>query len=298
MTIPAVPLPSLRAFLGAIALTKTATATAIRALYKLENGLTQNDVDVRDVVNALIDSFDALPLRRTATDASTYLCWTLDETAAPFLNTGSASSGSLDTAAGAGMVADRCGLHGGALYFPAGTGNHYRTASAALTPASTTAFTIHGLFKLRAMHAGAQFPRLISKGYNTGYTGTAQDAFAILFNGSSVGQLIVQTGTTGGTVNKQALVATTHNPTVAEWHHIAVTNNAGTLLVYLDGNLVHTDATFPAAWDWGTGYWYLGGTPTNTSIDGDLDEWRVESGVVRSAAYLRSVYQYSLGRFG
>lgn len=58
MAIPRVQVPPLRAFLGAIALTKTTAVTAVRALYKLQGGLTQNDVDVRDVVNALIDAFD------------------------------------------------------------------------------------------------------------------------------------------------------------------------------------------------------------------------------------------------
>lgn len=58
MALPNIELPSLRAFLGAIALSKTTAVTAVRALRKLQGGLTQNDVDVRDVVNALIDAFD------------------------------------------------------------------------------------------------------------------------------------------------------------------------------------------------------------------------------------------------
>lgn len=61
MAIPRVQLPTLRAFLGAIALKISTSTTANRALKKLEGGLTQNDVDVRTVVNAAIDSLDTVP---------------------------------------------------------------------------------------------------------------------------------------------------------------------------------------------------------------------------------------------
>jgi len=59
MTTPRASLPSLRAYLGAIALSKTSATSVHRALYSLQGGLTQNDTDVRDVVNALVASFDA-----------------------------------------------------------------------------------------------------------------------------------------------------------------------------------------------------------------------------------------------
>lgn len=59
--LPQVELPSLRAFLGAIALKISTSSTTNRGLKKLEGGLTQNDVDVRTVANAVIDAFDAVP---------------------------------------------------------------------------------------------------------------------------------------------------------------------------------------------------------------------------------------------
>jgi hypothetical protein len=54
-------LPSLRGFLGAIALTKTTAVTAVRELFQLQGGLTRNDTDVRDVVNAAIEALDTVP---------------------------------------------------------------------------------------------------------------------------------------------------------------------------------------------------------------------------------------------
>ena len=53
MTTPIVSLPSLRAFLGAIALNKSQAANAL-GLFSLQGGLTQNDLDVASVVNALV----------------------------------------------------------------------------------------------------------------------------------------------------------------------------------------------------------------------------------------------------
>jgi len=58
--IPSNPIPSLRAFLGQIALTKTTARTTNRSLYKLQGGLVQNDLDVREVVNGAVDALDAL----------------------------------------------------------------------------------------------------------------------------------------------------------------------------------------------------------------------------------------------
>lgn len=60
--LPPVELPSLRGFLGAIALTKTTSRTTNRSLKKLQGGQTTNDIDVRDVVNAAVDALDAAAL--------------------------------------------------------------------------------------------------------------------------------------------------------------------------------------------------------------------------------------------
>ena len=59
MTTPRASLPSLRAFLGAIALSKTPATTPNRGLSLLQGGLTQNDTDVRDVVNAVVSAVDS-----------------------------------------------------------------------------------------------------------------------------------------------------------------------------------------------------------------------------------------------
>lgn len=66
MALPRVQLPSLRAFLGALGLTKTATATPGLGLYSLQGAatggapLTDSDTAVRDVVNAVVASAEAL----------------------------------------------------------------------------------------------------------------------------------------------------------------------------------------------------------------------------------------------
>lgn len=53
-----VELPSLRGFIGAIALVKTTAVTTVLELLKLQGGLTTNDVDVKTVVNAAIDQIE------------------------------------------------------------------------------------------------------------------------------------------------------------------------------------------------------------------------------------------------
>lgn len=54
-----VPIPyALRAFIGALALSKT-SSTSAAGLHSLQGGLTENDVDVRDVINEIVDAIDA-----------------------------------------------------------------------------------------------------------------------------------------------------------------------------------------------------------------------------------------------
>ncbi len=60
MTTPRAALPTLRAFLGQLALVKTTAVSTYRSLFSLEGGLTQNDTDVSDVVNALVTAVDAI----------------------------------------------------------------------------------------------------------------------------------------------------------------------------------------------------------------------------------------------
>lgn len=60
MTTPRASIPSLRSILGAIACRRTTTTSAVRGLYSLQGGLTETDIDVRDVVNALVDAVESL----------------------------------------------------------------------------------------------------------------------------------------------------------------------------------------------------------------------------------------------
>lgn len=58
--MPQIELPSLRGFIGAIALTQTTAVTTVLELAQLAGGLTTNDVAVKTVVNAAIDAIESL----------------------------------------------------------------------------------------------------------------------------------------------------------------------------------------------------------------------------------------------
>ncbi len=74
MAAPPVEIPSLRAFIGAIALKITTAVTTNLGLYKLQGGLTANDIDVRNVVNGCVDAVDALSTAGGAPSDASYLC--------------------------------------------------------------------------------------------------------------------------------------------------------------------------------------------------------------------------------
>ena len=84
MSTPTASLPSLRAFLGAIACRATTTTSANRGLRSLEGALTESDADVQSVVNALVTTVDALDLTvgvSTGQKASTRLVGTYEHDA-------------------------------------------------------------------------------------------------------------------------------------------------------------------------------------------------------------------------
>lgn len=99
-TIPQVQLPTLRGFLGAIALSISTTKSAVRGLYSLIGGLTQNDLAVASVVNALVTTVDGI----TSGLTSNYLWQTSGTTSGNTYTTFSGLYAAVNAAAAGGTV--------------------------------------------------------------------------------------------------------------------------------------------------------------------------------------------------
>lgn len=232
-------------------------------------------------------------LRRTPNDGFTFLRWGLDETVG---STSFASSGSVASALNVVSGTIRAGRSAvivsasarGAVDFAPPSFIRTVTQGTAVNP-SSSAFSVHGWVKLRTIGG---FQRFCSKWFQfDGINPTvAPEAWALLANGAG---LYAQTNSAGS--NKAtAGVGTRGLLPLNDWAHIASTFNAGTVKIYINGSLEQTDATFPATVNFNGasgGSWSLGECPANTAnSDCELSDWVVDSGIERSQAYFKALY--------
>ena len=244
----------------------------------------------------------AIPsLRGLANNANTVLRWPLDEAAgaSSWTNTGTqGANGNLIVSSGT-VRSGRPSLFGNGVDFT--PTSFVRNNVLGLNPAST-AFSLYGWIRLRAQPASGNWVRLISKWYTSaGNTpSAAPDAFTLIIDQASR-NLYAQTNVGGGAGSNKASPTTQRDQVAfSGWTHVAATFNAGTVKIYLNGNLALTDATFPGSIDFNGvsgGYWSLGGSTVGGSgIDGELDDWFVDSGIEQPESYFKSLVNAAWNR--
>ena len=259
--------------------------------------------------------------QETSPDSFTSYWWKLDEgvTSSIFANSGQASGGNLTLASGitlgdlgaqptvgnSMLRSGRTGILTGAVDFFQDTviGNAARIVSSGALSISNTQLSIHGWIRLHSQQPGSQWGRIFSIWYKPAGNSpsSAADAFSLNINASSA-NLYVQ-GNVGGSegTNLETPITTDDALPIFQWAHVGVTFSGngtfspgnGTVIIYLNGNVVINDISWYGHIDLaGGGPFSLGGTTVSFSgINGELDDWRLESGVVRSASYMRALFQ-------
>lgn len=146
--IPRTSSPTLRGFIGQIALVADATAKSARSIMKLVGGTTQNDIDVQTVINAIRDELDFTPRVFNA------------------LAYGGYTSAAIQAAANAAAAAG-----GGIVYAPAGT---YVITSTVLIASNVT---LRGDGRgATILQSSSLYPMICSKEVTTG-TGATKRSF-------------------------------------------------------------------------------------------------------------------------
>jgi streptogramin lyase len=237
-----------------------------------------------------------LPSRRTPTDSSTLLCWTLNETAAPFASTGSNTSTSLTVTLGSVTPGFPSIFLQGVLFNSVTSSTGVISSGNSSVEPTLQAFTVSCWVKITTFTASGI---IVAKAYrNDGTYNTPFNSLQISEGPSPDG-----TWNVGVTVGGTRTLATISTPKLVqnEWIFLAMTWDGNNVLAYLNGALASTTnvAFGPNNVDFGThGPWNVGntGTATTGGIVGTVDDVRVES-VVRSAAYLTQVYKTGLGLF-
>lgn len=300
MTEPRVELPTLRAFLGAIACRKTASTSANLSLRSLQGALTESDRDVQDVVNAIVAALDTLaasggPFTRAATDTNTLLAWALDEADGSTAFVDRITGGANYDLAIAPATNYRAGIGRGMfqralnLY---GTVNSGRRLSGAgtITP-SATAWTISAWIRMiQGTYGLVCYKQYRTSGGYSGWTAPFLSAgLGIDSYGVALRAQVCVSGALTTLVSPQAV-------NIGEATFAAATYDGHYLRIYQQGILVATSSDLNGSTDWGTenAPWAIGqdgnlGTPSAGFI-GDVWDVRVHS-VVRSAAELAAIYK-------
>ena len=230
--------------------------------------------------------------RLTPADASTGLYWTLNETGAPFPNSGFGPALSL-TVSGlyAGTPKTIVGLFGRALNFSADA--CLTTGNSSLNEPSGAALTVSAWIRC---HTFTFQGVVLNKSYRNNNTWATP--FTSLFLSVGSGGIWGPQVTVGGT-NFSPSISSVYAVTLSTWHLLAFTYDGSILRSYIDGTLA-SSVSVSGSVDYGThGPWDVGGitnATTGSLFDGDVDDVRVE-GIVRSQAYLETMFKNGLGLF-
>ena len=229
-------------------------------------------------------------IRRIATDSNTLLCWTLNESAAPFANTG--TGGTLNLTVNFGTPSTNLtGLFGQAVGFNGNSG--LSSGNTSVDPTGTSMTLSCWVFIRNFAVAGNN---LVNKEYRNDGTHNSP------YNALGITQLTTADGTwQAGIAVSGSQVAITMNTSDYKipqntWTLLAITYDGTTLSAYINGALAGT-AVQSGTIDFGTnGPYGVGDYPnaTGASSNAIIDDVRVES-TVRSQSYLQNMYKQGVG---
>jgi len=233
-----------------------------------------------------------VPPRRVPLDSHDLICWTLDEAASPFANSGAGGACSL-TAAGDVKPSIVSVFDNGAYLKPT-VGTRLLTANTSVGSTATVG-TLHGWIR------PLSFPA-----YSTGVIkiyGQIGQPWVSPF--ISIGFYLDSSlaGAFYGWVAVSGSPYFVHNTTdewaripLNQWAHVAVVYDGASVLAYLNGTLVGTTAVAGSI-DWGAnGPWNFGDVVNNPGgyLDATFDDWRFRD-VAMSATDVSQTYLRGIG---
>ncbi len=233
--------------------------------------VTVSSAVVPPYTNAVLDDGASIYWRLGGTDGGYDLLGVNDAVVGTGVT--SASTGALGASGGVGYTVD-------------GTGNG--SLATTVSPPTPKVYTLEGWFRTTTTSGGKLF------GYGNAQTGqsTGYDRHVYMTND---GKLIF------GTYNNRTDTVTSPNSyNNGQWHHLVATQGASGMALYLDGNLVGSNAVTTAQ-DY-AGWWRVGGDnlngwpnqPASSSFAGDLDEFAVYPTAL-SPETVQSHYRVALG---
>jgi len=228
--------------------------------------------------------------RYTPTDSNTIINWKFDETAAPYVNSGSGSSLSLTTFTGTPVSIT--GLFNKGLGCSLST---ITTGNTSVNEPTGNSLTVSAWVKARSY---ATFATVINKAYRNDNTWSSPFvALYLSLTNSGDGSWGPAITTTGGVLTQPAIGGAFRVP-LHVWTLLSYTYDGTTLRSYINGALAHS-VNVSGSIDYGThGPWDVGGV-SNASVgqfwDGHIDDVRVEN-VVRSQAYFEEMYKRGIGQ--
>lgn len=233
--------------------------------------------------------------RRTPIDSNTTLCWTFDETTAPFANTGTAGALNL-VSAGTNASAYLTGIFDHCVSFNGTTGGLSTTIGGTTIgePSNPGSFTILvWIYINNYLTNGVIFNKHFTANPGNGGGATNKYSYSIQMGGTVDGSWAFYwwAGNSPGTQVAAGAGGTNHggNIPLRQWCLLAVTFNSGTATMYLNGSPVGTNTDANTTVNFGTHGRYSVGylaDPNLTPIDSQVDDIRVINGVMSESAIM------------
>jgi hypothetical protein len=231
-------------------------------------------------------------------DTFTLHRWQCNDAASPLADTGVGANAPLtvQNASTTNSLYQNTGLYIDS--FSAHGTVYAKSSSNVGNPVSGTAISLHGWAKVRTLPTSNQYPRLVSKDRD----GTNESVSLLLYGGNAsnttLGMMYAQ-WYSAGFLDAFPAAYTLAVPVLNQWNHMGVTfSQAGgnmTVCFYMNGNLLGpAQVVSSGAIDWNAGSsgpWYMGQYLSGAPLDSWFMDWRIDDGIVRSAAYFKDLYQ-------
>jgi len=238
--------------------------------------------------------FGAVAPKRVATDSNDVAVWTLNESAAPFANSGSGSATSLTVLYGSSSLeadvgADDRGEFDSAIAMVASLGPRLSTSTAVPEPTSTITVSFWvWVWDWSASGWGRTVYKMANPGaWASPFVVLAPLEFSSTGDGSGAARILTVGGTGSNVVTISAGAISKY-----AWHHVGLTYNGSIMRLYIDGSEYDTASTGTGNIDWDdNGEWVIGSPPGLNSehIYGMIDDVRIAD-VVRDATWFADVW--------
>jgi len=227
--------------------------------------------------------------RRTTLDSHDLICWSLDESASPFANSG--SGGSCDLTSTASVIPSIVSVFGNGVYTSVASGARLLSPNTTVGSAASVG-TLHGWVRPIEW---APYSNGVIKLYDPNVWSSPYISIGFYLDASTNGGWYAWISVSGSP-HFLHITASWQILRLFEWQHVAIVFDGASLKAYSNGTLLGSTSVSGSI-DWGNGGpWNIGDIVTNSALAQGItyDDWRFRDEAL-SSTQIEEIYRRGIG---